>query len=100
VRARVLLSFPSALKLLMCEFGKWDGWMGFTGPGGALMAVEFLASFDVAFCRLAPAVPTDLSRYRWHRAACCALALRLLLHACENCPPFSPGLLVYADQGR
>ena len=30
------------------------------GLDGALVAVEFLARFDVAFCRLAPAGSTDL----------------------------------------
>jgi hypothetical protein len=33
-----LFSFPLGLKFLMREFGKRDGWMGFTGPDGALMA--------------------------------------------------------------
>lgn len=44
----------------MREFGKWDGWMGFAGPDGALEAVEFLARFDVTFCHLVPAGLTDL----------------------------------------
>jgi hypothetical protein len=56
---RGLLSFPPALELLMCGFGKWDGWMGFVGPD-ALVAVEFLARLNVTFRRLAPAGPTDL----------------------------------------
>jgi hypothetical protein len=34
--------------------------MGFAGLDGALVAVEFPASFDVTFCRLAPVGPTDL----------------------------------------
>jgi hypothetical protein len=42
VRAREF-SFLSGLKFLMRELGKRDGWMGFVGPDGVQMAVDFLA---------------------------------------------------------
>ena len=42
------------------SIGSGMGGWGFSGLDGALVAVEFLARFDVTFCRLAPAGQTDL----------------------------------------